>query len=117
MIIVISINYNKVSKQQTTIILNYILIILTQFGGSAFVKEYLFGLKDYSKATFIQNFCASIGGAITSIIVAQPPDIVKTRIQNKPFDSPETGTQIIRKMMIKEGNSTIFLRFILIEDM
>ncbi|CAJ0898836.1 2501_t:CDS:2, partial [Entrophospora sp. SA101] len=73
------------------------------FGGSAFVKEYLFGLKDYSKATFFQNFCASIGGAIASISVAQPLDVVKTRIQNRPFDSPETGTQIIRKMILKEG--------------
>nr|CAG8655408.1 4558_t:CDS:2 [Entrophospora candida] len=73
------------------------------FGGSAFVKEYLFGLKDYSKATFLQNFCASIGGAIASISVAQPLDVVKTRIQNRPFDSPETGTQIIRKMILKEG--------------
>ncbi|CAJ0762491.1 15576_t:CDS:2, partial [Entrophospora sp. SA101] len=72
------------------------------FGGSAFVKEYLFGLKDYSKATFLQNFCASIGGAIASISVAQPLDVVKTRIQNRPFDSPETGTQIIRKMILKE---------------
>ncbi|CAJ0847069.1 4502_t:CDS:2 [Entrophospora sp. SA101] len=76
------------------------------FGGSAFVKEYLFGLKDYSKATFLQNFCASIGGAIASISVAQPLDVVKTRIQNRPFDSPETGTQIIRKMILKEGRVT-----------
>ncbi|CAJ0755410.1 14093_t:CDS:2 [Entrophospora sp. SA101] len=75
------------------------------FGGSAFVKEYLFGLKDYSKATFLQNFCASIGGAIASISVAQPLDVVKTRIQNRPFDSPETGTQIIRKMILKEGSN------------
>ncbi|CAJ0767274.1 9024_t:CDS:2, partial [Entrophospora sp. SA101] len=78
------------------------------FGGSAFVKEYLFGLKDYSKATFFQNFCASIGGAIASISVAQPLDVVKTRIQNRPFDSPETGTQIIRKMILKEGTSAFF---------
>nr|CAG8509465.1 1482_t:CDS:2 [Entrophospora candida] len=78
------------------------------FGGSAFVKEYLFGLKDYSKATFFQTFCASIGGAIASISVAQPLDVIKTRIQNRPFDSPETGTQIICKMIHKEGTSAFF---------
>ncbi|CAG8692784.1 25439_t:CDS:2, partial [Racocetra persica] len=73
------------------------------FGGSAFVKEYIFGLKDFSKATFFQNFCASIGGAIASISVAQPLDVVKTRIQNRPFESPESGVQIIRNMIRQEG--------------
>lgn len=73
------------------------------FGGSAFVKEYIFGLKDYSKATFFQNFCSSIGGAIASISVAQPLDVVKTRIQNRPFDAPESGVQIIKNMIKHEG--------------
>jgi hypothetical protein len=68
------------------------------------VKEYLFGLKDYSKATFFQNFCSSIGGAVASISVAQPLDVVKTRIQNRPFDAPESGIQIIKNMIKHEGN-------------
>lgn len=42
------------------------------FGGSAFVKEYLFQLPDYGKATFTQNFCASIVGAIASISISAP---------------------------------------------
>ncbi|CAG8590539.1 861_t:CDS:10, partial [Diversispora eburnea] len=67
------------------------------------VKEHIFALQDYSKATFFQNFCASIGGAVASISISQPLDVVKTRIQNKPFDSPESGLQVIRNMVLKEG--------------
>ncbi|CAG8478885.1 10087_t:CDS:2 [Ambispora gerdemannii] len=76
------------------------------FGGSAAVKEYLFGLNDYNKATFFQNFCASIGGATASITVAQPLDIIKTRIQKRPFDAPESGMKILSNMIKKEGVSS-----------
>ncbi|KAJ1980288.1 high copy suppressor of abf2 [Dimargaris verticillata] len=78
------------------------------FGGAAFVKEYMCGLTDYSKATFLQNFFASIGGAVASITVAAPLDVVKTRIQNKPFDAPESGVSIITKMIRNEGFSAFF---------
>ncbi|KAJ1928941.1 high copy suppressor of abf2 [Tieghemiomyces parasiticus] len=78
------------------------------FGGAAFVKEYLCGLEDYSKATFLQNFAASIGGAVASITVAAPLDVVKTRIQNKPFDAPESGMSIISKMVRNEGFGAFF---------
>ncbi|KAJ2356853.1 high copy suppressor of abf2, partial [Coemansia sp. RSA 2611] len=40
------------------------------FGGSAVVKEFAFGLEDYNKATFVQNFFASIGGAVASLTVS-----------------------------------------------
>lgn len=78
------------------------------FGGSAFVKEYMFHLEDYSKASFFQNFCASIGGAVSSITVAAPLDVVKTRIQNRNFDSPKSGVQIISEMVKKEGMGAFF---------
>lgn len=42
------------------------------FGGSAVVKEYLFKLEDYSKATWSQNFVASIAGAVASITLSAP---------------------------------------------
>jgi len=79
------------------------------------VKEYLFGLTDYSKATFFQNFCASIGGAIASISVAQPLDVVKTRIQNRPFDAPESGIQIIKNMIKHEGNFCVYIENIILK--
>ncbi|RKP26895.1 mitochondrial carrier domain-containing protein [Syncephalis pseudoplumigaleata] len=78
------------------------------FGGSALVKEYVFGLEDFSKATFFQNFCASIGGAVASITVSAPLDVVKTRIQNRNFDSPESGMKIVRDMVRKEGMGAFF---------
>jgi len=78
------------------------------FGGSAFMKGTVLGLEDYSKATFFQNFVSSIGGAIASITFSAPMDVIKTRIQNKPFDSPESGGQIIRKLLTQEGPQALF---------
>lgn len=78
------------------------------FGGSAVVKEHIFHLSDYNKATFFQNFCASIGGAVASITVAAPLDVVKTRIQNRNFDNPESGVNIIKDLLKKEGVAGFF---------
>ncbi|KAI8089270.1 mitochondrial carrier domain-containing protein [Halteromyces radiatus] len=78
------------------------------FGGSAFVKEYLFGLDNYNTASFFQNFCASIGGAVASITVAAPLDVVKTRIQNRNFDNPESGINIIKNLIKQEGFGGFF---------
>ncbi|KAF9112570.1 hypothetical protein BGX27_003161 [Mortierella sp. AM989] len=78
------------------------------FGGNAVVKEWIFKLQDYNKATFFQNFCASIGGSVASITVAAPLDVVKTRIQNRNFDSPESGVTIIRNMIRHEGLGSFF---------
>ncbi|KAG0172008.1 hypothetical protein DFQ28_003014 [Apophysomyces sp. BC1034] len=78
------------------------------FGGSAFVKEYAFSLEDYNKATFFQNFCSSIGGAVASITVAAPLDVVKTRIQNRNFENPESGINIIKDLIKKEGFGGFF---------
>jgi hypothetical protein len=78
------------------------------FGASAFVKERVFKLQNYADATFFQNFCASLAGGVASILVSSPLDTIKTRIQNRPFDSPEGGMTIIRKMMVEEGPQAIF---------
>ncbi|KAI8329090.1 mitochondrial carrier domain-containing protein [Blakeslea trispora] len=78
------------------------------FGGSAFVKEYIFHLEDYNKATFFQNFCSSIGGAVASITVAAPLDVVKTRIQNRNFENPESGLKIIKDLVKNEGFGGFF---------
>lgn len=50
------------------------------FGGSAFTKEYLFGLEDYRSATWYQNFVASIAGSVSSIVVSQPLDVIKVSL-------------------------------------
>lgn len=78
------------------------------FGGSAMAKEYLFNLSDYSSATWGQNFVASIAGAVASITVASPLDVVKTRIQNANFNSQVGGMTIIREMVKQEGVGAFF---------
>ncbi len=78
------------------------------FGGNAFTKEYLFGLKDFNKATWTQNFVGSIGGAVASITVAAPLDVVKTRIQNANFELNQSGMTIIRDMVKNEGMGAFF---------
>ncbi|CAM9556011.1 unnamed protein product, partial [Phaeothamnion confervicola] len=78
------------------------------FGGAAVVKEYVFKLEHYGDATWTQDFFASIAGSMSSITVAAPMDVIKTRIQNRPFDSPENGATILRKMLATEGPSAFF---------
>ncbi|VEU21184.1 DEKNAAC102038 [Brettanomyces naardenensis] len=78
------------------------------FGGNTFAKEYIFNLKDHSSASMAQNFGASICGACASLIVSAPLDVVKTRIQNKNFDSHETGWKIVKDMVRDEGVSSFF---------
>ncbi|CAA20675.1 Guanine nucleotide transporter [Schizosaccharomyces pombe] len=78
------------------------------FGGNAFAKEYIFKLKDYSQATFFQNFFTSIAGASASLIVSAPLDVIKTRIQNKNFDNPQSGFTILKNMLKFEGPTSFF---------
>ncbi|KAL2257979.1 hypothetical protein VTK26DRAFT_8885 [Humicola hyalothermophila] len=78
------------------------------FGGSAFAKEFLFKLQDYNKASWFQNFVASIAGASASLIVSAPLDVIKTRIQNRNFENPESGFRILANMARNEGPSAFF---------
>lgn len=71
-------------------------------------KDYLFGITDYSKATWGQNFVASIAGAIASITVAAPLDTVKTRIQNANFESKVSGMTVVRELFRNEGPMALF---------
>ncbi|OTA65292.1 mitochondrial carrier [Hypoxylon sp. EC38] len=78
------------------------------FGGSAFTKEYVFKLNDYNKASWFQNFIASIAGASASLIISAPLDVIKTRIQNRNFENPESGFRIVSNMLRHEGPSSFF---------
>ena len=57
------------------------------FGGNSFAKS-LMDIGEDTQATLTQDAVASSAGAIASITVAQPLDVIKTRIQNRPFNSP-----------------------------
>ncbi|KAJ2025894.1 high copy suppressor of abf2, partial [Coemansia sp. S610] len=54
------------------------------------------------------NFFASIGGAVASLTVSAPMDVIKTRIQARSFDNPESGMVILRKMVQQEGFTSFF---------
>jgi hypothetical protein len=82
--------------------------VLQLFGGSAAAKEYLYKLSDYNTASWSQNFVASIAGASASLVVSAPLDVIKTRIQNKNFDNPESGFRIVSNMMKNEGFTSFF---------
>lgn len=78
------------------------------FGASAVTKEYVLGVQDYSKATWGQNFIASIAGAVASITVAAPLDVVKTRIQNANFERKVSGVAVVKELVRNEGASAFF---------
>ncbi|CAG7847703.1 Mitochondrial GTP/GDP carrier protein 1 [Serendipita indica DSM 11827] len=78
------------------------------FGGSAFTKDYVLGIKDYSKATWWQNFIASTAGAVASITVAAPLDTIKTRIQNANFETKVHGAVVFRDLIKNEGPTALF---------
>jgi hypothetical protein len=78
------------------------------FGGTAFTKDVVFGLSDYSKATVMQNMAAATVGSCLSIAVTNPMDVVKTRIQNKNFGDSTTSSQVVRGIMRDEGFGAFF---------
>jgi hypothetical protein len=65
-------------------------------------------LTDYNAATWTQNFVASVAGASASLIVSAPLDVIKTRIQNRNFDNPESGFRILASMARNEGFTAFF---------
>jgi len=65
-------------------------------------------LDDYNKASWFQNFIASIAGASASLVVSAPLDVIKTRIQNRNFDNPESGFKIVKNMIRHEGVRSFF---------
>jgi hypothetical protein len=77
------------------------------FGGNSFAKS-LMNVGEDGRATWTQDAIASSAGAVASITVAQPLDVVKTRIQNRPFNSPESGVSIMSKLIKNEGVGGFF---------
>ena len=94
--------------QTTPLSANFCLTWKQLFGGSAAAKEYLYKLTDYNAASWSQNFVASIAGASASLLVSAPLDVIKTRIQNRNFENPESGFRIVSGMMKNEGFTSFF---------
>lgn len=77
------------------------------FGVNAFVKEYVFGLTSHSDATVMQTAISSSAGCVSSILVACPLDVVKTRIQSGSFGD-QGGLQIMKNIAKEEGLGAFF---------
>lgn len=77
------------------------------FGGNAAAKS-MMGISESQRASWMQDAIASCIGASLSITVAQPLDVIKTRIQNRPFHSPESGVSIIYSLVRNEGFGAFF---------
>ena len=83
------------------------------FGGNSLCKQ-MMGLDETmtGKATVLQNTMASTGGAVASIAVAQPLDVVKTRVQNQGnVKNPESGVTVIANLLKTEGPGAFFKGF------
>ncbi|THH13828.1 hypothetical protein EW146_g6431 [Bondarzewia mesenterica] len=78
------------------------------FGASSVTKDYILGVSDFSKATWAQNFVASIAGAVASITVAAPLDVIKTRIQNANFENKTSGMTVMKELLKHEGAGALF---------
>ena len=78
------------------------------FGGNTAAKTFMGVGEDGTRATWTQDAIASGVGATASITVAQPLDVIKTRIQNRPFDSPESGVTIFKRLIENEGVGGMF---------
>ena len=66
------------------------------------------GITDYHRATWGQNFVASVAGAVASITVAAPLDVVKTRIQNANFEQRVRGWVVVKELLKNEGAGALF---------
>lgn len=78
------------------------------FGANAFVKGRVFGLENFNDATFGQTFIASVVGGVASITVASPLDVIKTRMQKADFGTGESGVQILKDLLRREGPGALF---------
>lgn len=78
------------------------------FGGTALTKEVCFGLKDYRKASTLQNAVASSVGSILCVVFTSPMDVIKTRVQAKDLGQKHRGVAILVDLVRKEGFSAFF---------
>ena len=41
-------------------------------------------------------------------VVAQPLDVIKTRVQSRSFENPESGMSVVKNLLKNEGPSALF---------
>jgi len=79
----------------------------TLFGGAAFTKEHVLGLRDYQRATAYQHFLSSTVASALAIWLCSPLDLMKTRVQrggqSSCVNDLPTGLSIARALVKEEG--------------
>jgi len=51
---------------------------------------------------------ASMAGSFASLVVSQPLDVIKTRVQNQNFESKVGGVTLVRELVRNEGIGAFF---------
>jgi len=78
------------------------------FGANSLAYSRLFGIEGPKEAKFYQIFVASMCGGTCSILFSSPMDVIKTRIQNKPFGDKRGGMKYVADLMREEGGGAFF---------
>jgi len=78
------------------------------FGANSLVYTRGFGVSGPKEAKGYQIFLGSMAGGTASIMVSSPLDVIKTRIQNKPFDDTRSGFKVFADLMKQEGPHALF---------
>lgn len=78
------------------------------FGANSFMFTRILGTGGPENSTFPQIVAASCVGGIASIVISSPLDVIKTRIQNKPFDDPRSGMSLLKDLVKDEGAHAFF---------
>jgi len=78
------------------------------FGMNSLVYTRGFGVSGPKEAKGYQIFLGSMAGGTASILVSSPLDVIKVRIQNKPFDDPRSGFKVFGDLMKQEGPHALF---------
>ncbi|KAI9328825.1 putative GGC1-protein of the mitochondrial carrier family [Obelidium mucronatum] len=80
------------------------------FGTSTYIKDNVFHLYDPSApaATLSQHFAASLSGAVASIVIAAPIDVIKVRMQATSLNEASLSGWVVLKDLIRnEGPSAL----------
>mmetsp|Transcript_236 Transcript_236/g.319 ORF Transcript_236/g.319 Transcript_236/m.319 type:complete len:298 (-) Transcript_236:65-958(-) len=75
------------------------------FGANAWAKDTIF---EGNMDAYWKTLVTSTVGSLSSILVASPLDVIKTRIQNRDFSDRRSGMAIVKELMAKEGPGAFF---------
>jgi len=78
------------------------------FGANSLAYTRIFGIDGPRDAKFHQIFVASMCGGTCSVLFSSPLDVIKTRIQNKPFGDKRGGMKYVGDLLKTEGPSAFF---------